>query len=91
MFRVILHRNAKKFLDKLDKNLKGNITSKLRELENFPDSLKILDIKKVKGYENTFRLRIGKYRALFRVYQEDQLIVVAKIDVRGKIYKGGMQ
>jgi len=32
-------------------------------------------------------MRIGKYRALFKVYDEEKIIVVINIDVRGRIYK----
>jgi len=33
---------------------------------------------------NLFRLRIGKYRALY--YLDDEIIVIVKIDTRGDIY-----
>jgi len=32
-------------------------------------------------------MRIGNYRVLFKVYEEEKIIVVVKIDVRGKVYK----
>jgi len=31
-------------------------------------------------------MRIGEYRALFKVYDDEKIIVVVNIDVRGKIY-----
>jgi mRNA interferase RelE/StbE len=57
----------------------------LKQLESFPQTR--LDIIKISGEKDTFRLRIGKYRALFKVYDEEKTIVVAKIDLRRRIYK----
>lgn len=46
------------------------------------------DIKKMKGYnESIFRLRIGKYRAVFQVKDSELIILVFDIDSRGEIYK----
>jgi len=42
---------------------------------------------KIAGEENTFRLRIGNYRALFKVYGQEKIIVIVKLDVRKKIYR----
>lgn len=61
------------------------MTDSLRELENFPNVK--LDIIKIAGEENTFRLRLGKLRALFKVYNEEKVIVVIKLDFRRRIYR----
>ncbi|MGB9831738.1 MAG: type II toxin-antitoxin system RelE family toxin [Fervidicoccus fontis] len=42
---------------------------------------------KVAGEENTFRLRVGNYRVLFKVYEKEKIIVVAKIDIRKRAYR----
>jgi mRNA-degrading endonuclease RelE of RelBE toxin-antitoxin system len=39
----------------------------------------------MKGYENTYRVRIGKYRAIIVVDFSKRLIKVVKLDVRGRI------
>ena len=51
-------------------------------LQDFPTER--LDIKKMKGGRNIFRLRVGKYRLLF-ILAEDR-IVVFDADLRGRIY-----
>lgn len=47
------------------------------------------DIKKLydKTYNDVFRLRIGKYRAIFRIINNEILIYVFIIDSRGDVYK----
>ena len=32
-------------------------------------------------------MRIGDYRALFKVYEKEKVIIVINVDVRGRIYK----
>ena len=45
------------------------------------------DAKRVLGYElPTFRIRIGKYRALYRINYEEKRIIIVKIDKRDKVY-----
>jgi mRNA-degrading endonuclease RelE of RelBE toxin-antitoxin system len=57
-FKVPLHRKVESVLGKLDASNRKRITDKLRELEDFPGTK--LDIVKIAGEEDTFRLRIGK-------------------------------
>ncbi len=45
-----------------------------------------LDIKKLENREG-FRLRIGGYRAIYRVFNDVLLIEVVKIGNRGDVYK----
>ena len=53
------------------------------DLENFDG----YDIKRIVGRDNEYRLRLGKCRALFRVIDNELLILVIDIDSRGLIYK----
>ena len=84
-FKVFLHKKAERFLKGLKPEDKEHIINKLKQLENFPTTR--LDIIKIAGETNTFRLRVGEYRALFKVYEKEKIIVVAKIDIRKRIYQ----
>jgi len=84
-FRVLLHKRADKFLKELKPGKKKRIVDKLKQLEDFPAAR--LDIVKIAGEENTFRLRVGNYRALFKVYEREKIIVIVKLDIRKKIYR----
>ena len=84
MFEVKLDRQAEKFLDTCEKILFDRIVSKLKLLKENPIPH---DAKRMVGYENpTFRIRIGKYRALYRVNYEENRVIVVKIDKRPKVY-----
>ncbi len=43
------------------------------------------DIKKLKGYQNDYRLRVGNFRVLFSL--EDDIITVKDVLPRGQAYK----
>ena len=84
-FKVLLHKKADKFLRELKPEEKKRIIDKLRQLEDFPVTR--LEIVKIAGEENTFRLRIGNHRALFKVYGQEKIIVTIKLDIRKRIYR----
>ena len=83
-FKVFLHKKADNFLKELKPEEKKRIVDKLKQLEDFP--ITRLDIVKIAGEENTFRLRMGNYRALFKVYEQEKIIVIVKLDIRKRIY-----
>jgi len=85
------HREAKKFLKKLDEDRRKLVLNKLNELREcleegiFPISR--LDLKKLKGrWEGFFRLRVGDFRIIFRVDVSEKTIFIYHIHFRGKVY-----
>lgn len=73
---------AEKFLAKLDKNIKGRIMNKFRELENNPK----LGISLTANLAGLWKLRIGDYRAIYQIKNEELIILVLKIGHRKNIY-----
>ena len=84
MLEVKLDNQPADFLKKCEKILFERIKKKLKELcENPVPS----DAKRVVGYaEPTFRVRVGKYRALYRINYAENRFVVVKIDHRERVY-----
>ena len=83
--QILIHKRAYEFLKDLKSEEKQRIVDKLKQLEDFPAVR--LDIVKIAGETDTFRLRIGNYRALFKVYEQEKIIVIVKIDIRKRIYQ----
>jgi len=48
---------------------------------------RIIDIRPVEGQKDIYRIRVGKYRMLIKIREDQSLIIVVKIGLRGKIYK----
>jgi mRNA-degrading endonuclease RelE of RelBE toxin-antitoxin system len=78
--QVILHKKALKKVEKFPRYVKEDIYEIATLLKNFP--FVRLDIKKLSG--NIYRIRKGRYRMLFRV--ENNIILIFKIDIRGRVY-----
>jgi len=49
--------------------------------------LESLISKKIRGFNNLFRLKLGKYRVLYVVFWDDGIIVVKDIQPRESAYK----
>lgn len=79
-YEVYILPKTKKKLNKFPNSKRIEI--KLKNLENFPEIRNVIRIE-----NDIYRLRIGDYRALFRVYEDEKIIVVLNVDVRGRIYK----
>jgi len=86
MYRVVLYRDAWKFLTGLDHEQQNRIRNKLKELKAWPVSH--MDIKAMAGeFKGYHRLRIGSFRVLFVVDNTTQTIYVDHIGSRGDVYR----
>ncbi len=88
VFDVKLDRQAARFLKKCEKLLFERIRQKLELLKQNPIPQ---DAKRIVGCEQpTFRIRIGKYRALYRINYETKTVVIVLIDKRSRVYDRGL-
>ena len=83
-FSVEFSRRAERYLKKLDKIIAKRCIFKIEMLQENPFPR---DAVKVKGRENVFRVRVGKYRILYEVYPKIKTVLITKIDKREKIYE----
>lgn len=81
MYRIVIKKKAKKFIDKLPKNERLRIVKAIRMLPNGEG------IKKLKGSENLLRLRVGDYRIIYTVDHGELVVIVVDAGNRGQIYK----
>ena len=84
MFEIKLDKQPENFLSKCETEIFERISGKLENLKQNPVPH---DAKRAVGYElPTFRIRIGKYRALYRVNHNEKRIIIVKIDKRSRVY-----
>lgn len=43
--------------------------------------------KKLRGYVNRWRIRVGDYRVIYEVYDKDLLVLIVKIGHRSDVYE----
>ncbi len=86
MYTIKFLPSAKKELKKLDFVMQKQVKEKIVLLATDPDKLKN-NIKALKGeYSGKFRLRIGSYRVVFQIVEEQVVIVVIRIGHRKEVY-----
>ncbi len=93
-WRVVFKAQARKFLSNLgraeQRKVKAKISLLMNALENAipPYAVPGLDFKKLKGYQDIFRIRIGSVRIILNIDVNSRTITVLRAGERGKIYKG---
>ena len=82
-YKILLSRQAKKFLSGLEEKIEARIITKMHLLsEPFE-----VDHVKIKKSPKTYRTRVGDYRILYIVFYDKKIVVVSKIDKRSRVYK----
>jgi len=80
------HRQFKRDLIKLkDRKTKTTIISLFELLKSTDEIHSIPNIKKLKGYTNAYRAKIGIYR--IGIYKFDDTLLLARLKKRNDIYK----
>ena len=82
MYKIIIKKKAKKFIDKLPKNERLRVAIAIEQLPNGED------IKKLKGEKNKglLRLRVGDSRIIYSVDNGKLIVYVIDAGNRGEIY-----
>ena len=83
MWTIIAGKPVRRKLEQIPNPEKEIIKQALLKLENNPE---ILDIKPMAN-GNDYRLRDGKWRLIFGINYEDNVIFIRALDSRGDIYK----
>jgi mRNA interferase RelE/StbE len=86
MYKVVVHRQAAKYLKKLPEKQRSRIKKALTQLAEDPFKLK--GVKTMLGeWEGYRRMRVGDFRILFWIDKEDYIIYIDHLGVRGDVYK----
>lgn len=87
-YKVKYSKSAEKFIKK-NKVIGIRFFKAFEDLADNKENSNLYDLKKfhAKNYDNVFRLRIGTYRAIFRIVNDELIIYVFDIGARGDIYK----
>jgi len=82
--RVHLAPPAKKDLDRLPDKIAFRVAVLIKTLETdaFPSSS-----KKLHGWQNTYRTRLGDYRVVYEVDTSHKIIIVTRIKHRKDVYR----
>ena len=87
MFTVTAKRRVLKVLEELDRERRKRFEEVFSILKKNPIPFRELDVVKLKGYENTYRIRIGDYRIVYEVLWDEKRILIHFIGRRKAAYR----
>ena len=83
IYDIKIRKKAQKSLSKIPNPFQSNIIEKIRKLANNPFPPQS---KKLTGRE-AWRIRIGNYRVIYEIFENELIILVLNIGHRKNIYK----
>jgi mRNA interferase RelE/StbE len=83
-FRIEVSATAEKQIRKLRRKDQIRVLQAIQPLSTEPTPP---GSRKVRGYDDVFRIRVGTYRVLYRVMGRRLVIVILKIGHRREIYR----
>ncbi len=94
-FQVRLNKEIRSFLVSLPRAHQEKVGKLIDGLSENPYPLRTkfvdisstnFDIKKCKGHQTRFRVRLGEYRLIYEIDEANQLVLILKLDDRGDVY-----
>ena len=85
-YAIKLHNDALRYLQKQDKVTRNRILDHFDILAENPKHPE-LDIKKMQGVNDRYRLRVGSFRIVYSIHDNELIVIIIKIGSRGDVYK----
>lgn len=83
-YTVKIKASALKSIAKIEKKFIQKIMEKIDLLETDPRHQGSI---KLSGEENAYRTRVGKYRIVYEIYDDEVLVSVINVDHRKDVYR----
>ncbi|HAO12753.1 MAG TPA: type II toxin-antitoxin system mRNA interferase toxin, RelE/StbE family [Planktothrix sp. UBA8407] len=83
-YTVIIPKPVQKQLDNLPEDIRQRITAKILSLTIEP---RPVGVKKLKGFDNEYRVRLGDYRVRYDVNDQILTVLVLHCKHRRNIYR----
>ena len=83
-YKIEISRTAEKQLNELPKEDQRRVVDAILELGNdaYPRGA-----RKLSGYDDVFRIRVGRYRILYSVSETELIIIILKIGHRRDVHR----
>lgn len=78
-YRVELAPAAQRDIRRLPRQVRARLAAPIQALAQSP---RPSGVRKVQGQETTWRIRVGPYRVIYDIYDDQELVVVFKVDRR---------
>jgi mRNA interferase RelE/StbE len=86
MYQIILTKKAQKIYENASPSLLNKLNRCFEQLQNNPHSHR--NIKRLQGQlAGKFRYRVGDWRVIYSINEENQLVIISIIAARGEAYE----
>ncbi len=82
-YQIFIPKPAQKQLDNISKIERDRLILTLRSLANDP---RPNGVKKLKGYDNTYRVRVGDYRLIYEIKDRELIVLLLSVSHRKDAY-----
>ncbi|HED34012.1 MAG TPA: type II toxin-antitoxin system RelE/ParE family toxin [Gammaproteobacteria bacterium] len=83
-YKVLLHRDAKKDIKKLHPQARSRVIAALEQISEEP---RLHGAILLTGYTSIYRYRVGHYRIVYRILDDELEVLVLDAKPRGEVYK----
>lgn len=83
-YGLVLTRAARKDLVRLPKDVLERADPTILALAHNP---RPFGSEKLQGFENLYRIRVGKYRIVYEIDKAGSIVTIAKIEHRKDVYR----
>jgi mRNA interferase RelE/StbE len=83
-YRIEIKSSAAKELEKLPRKMIPKVVTAINGLAENP---RPQGVKKLVGFEHTYRIRVGDYRVLYDIFEKKLIIEIIRIRHRKDVYK----
>ena len=83
-YNITLKDSAQKELEKIQKSIRVKIISAINELAENP---RPTGCKKLVNFNNHYRVRVGEYRVIYKIFDTQDAIDVIKVGHRKDVYR----
>jgi mRNA interferase RelE/StbE len=85
VYRIEVSPSADRELEKLKNRIRRPDYERLRDVvRSLANEPRPKGVRKLKGSENTYRVRVGSYRVVFDVYDKDNLVLILLVSRRSE-------
>jgi len=84
MYKILITKSAFKELENLPKAFRSNIIAKIDELAVEP---RPSGVRKLESFTNSYRIRVGSYRVIYKIEDSELIIEVIKVSDRKDVYR----
>ncbi len=85
MYRIEVSSGAERDLRKLDRRISRRDFERLRAAVNaLAQEPRPQGVRKLKGAQRSFRIRVGSYRVVYNIYDDDRFVLILHVGLRNE-------